>query len=849
MSDDEDTPTSPAADDISFANLAVLGQNRKQVQLAERSAQLRRRNQLVSAKAEETKRQKQELETLMSAQMLMQMSRAGERRLRHLDLVREKARLLRHFLEERALEEYGTEALAVWPVEAQAPETNELTPQLKVIARAVRRFRLRRALKCRQCRLYFAKIVGFEISFKEAVILLRSPAISCVENLLRSLGLPDLGEDSYRWFLYSIVLISDFHESLNRNFDSLPGFNVNLREPLAVSVHLPILLYHLALRMFYTLRLFSDKDASPWCVRRLQFARNWRTYHFLFSIFRSNHKNASQQIANEAYAIGSTQHRILDAYGLLRSGDGIKENVALFKRHSRWLHSIKNYKELPWAQIGNTADAFCTDLEAIATNCLAVRDSSGNELFYDDLLTSDALLPVQEPQTIQFGPDAFTIPPTTSLNNWRVQWFAKFKGELTVLESLKAPLQIRAGFFNSDNKANMVTAMDVEAIFSEYHSQVHEGESRIETSVLQLEELFRLCLMLCKHIGKGSELRHAEVSFMELRRLFKFKPEVEAEKMVHNYIRLLLLLVLQLLEIAHISTIEADDLTSETSISLEELLDRLEMVTNDLTVAVLASWAISCAFPTSQEFVVFENVVQLLTRDAMRQSMGNDFPHVRFSPVYGFLYEYSSVLKQRFKPLLIVAAKEVGFVIDGSARDPVAKRFFKDAFVRFFFSNSKKPTTEKVKPLMECSLFLHFAKGLELLTSSATRLILALTLSTALCLSHGAATELYECLEGYDGVYGLQLPKTMTSFQASYVLAQLAKLEREEENVIDLFAERILLFMLELNATETLLRKNIRHHANGLLHLKSQIESFTDLFYEIYYPVLNWIHADLGLPK
>lgn len=88
----------------------------------------------------------------------------------------------------------------------------------------------------------------------------------------------------------------------------------------------------------------------------------------------------------------------------------------------------------------------------------------------------------------------------------------------------------------------------------------------------------------------------------------------------------------------------------------------------------------------------------------------------------------------------------------------------------------------------------------------------------------------------------------MTDFQISYISTQLCKLDDGEPNIIDAFTERIQKAMLNEH-TETMLRKNVRHFTSDLLGLQKRIGTFTSLFYELYYPVLNWIHVDLGLPK
>lgn len=854
MSDDEDAPGSPAADDLSYGPLSVIGLARKLVSLAERTAQLRRRNQMVVAKVQETKRRQQALEAISSAQMLLLMTKASERRLRHLELVREKARILRLFLDKRYLETTETEALALWPAAEEELDSSVSEPEFRVIARAVRRYRLRKAFKSRQCRLYFDKILRHEISFSEAVLLLRSPAIGCIENLLHALGLPDLGDDSYKWFLYSIALIGDFHDSLNNSFELHPGFNVNLKKALAISVHLPILLYHLSVRMFFMLRLFSDRDINPWSIRRLHFARYWRFYHFLFSIYRENHKYALKEIADEAFSIASTQHRILEAYDLLKSGDGSEERIRLFKRSRANLEAFKTHHELPWALMGVSSEKFCEDLRSVAAYCKALRESSGSELLYDDAFASDPHVPCDEPQTIQFGPDAFTVPPMTSIGNWRNQWLSKYRKELTSLQNLSTPVSIKTGFVTCDNCIGTIDSLDVKNFFSEVeeHTIKETGNNlkqKAEGLVARLKGLFCFYFELCKHIGKGSELHHAEVNYLELSASYELKVENESIRLAQNYVRLLLLLVLQLVEIANMSNPDASQLVSEVDVPSEEFLIRSDMMIEDMFIAAQTTWATLCAFPTSQEFFVFENVMQLVSNDSLRPSLGNDFPHLRYTDFYHFLYEYGSQLSHCFDPFLVVAAKERGLVIDGSSRNATAKRYFRDAFVRFFFSDLRSTSDEKVSSLQDCQLLFHFEDEVLRLVTASKSLILSLTLSTALNLSQGAANELHGYLDGYNGLTGLEVPHAMSDFQINYISNQLHKLDEGETNIIEIFAGKIRTAMLDEANTEPLLRKNIRHFTSDLLNLQNQIDAFIDLFYELYYPVLNWIHVDLGLPK
>lgn len=852
MSDDEDGPGSPAADDLTYG-LLLLSLGRKLVNLAERTAQLRRRNQMVVAKVQETKRRQQALEALNSAEMLLLMTRASERRLRHLELVREKARILRLFLEKRNSDLQDTEALALWG-DADEEETLEvLDPLLLVISRVVRRYKLRKALRSRQCRLYFDKILRFEVLFSDAVLLLRLPAIGCIENLLHCLGLPDSGDDSYKWFLYSIALIGDFHDSLGSSFDMHPGFNVNLKKASPTSVHLPIMLYHLAVRMFFMLRLFSDKDIHPFSCRRLQFARYWRFYHFLFAIYRDNHKHALREIADEAFSIASTQHRILEAYDLLRTGDGSKDRMRLFKCTRANLEALKTPQELPWALVGVSSESFCEDLKSVSGYCKSLRESAGNSLMYDDNFAADTETPCDEPQTLQFGPDAFTVPPMTSIANWRIQWFAKFKNELMSLQNTNTPANIRTGFVSCDRAGEIVEAQDVKRFFSEVDEAEVSGnnvtfEKKAHRLVARLKGLFCFYFELCKHIGKGSLLHHAEINYLELCASYELKVEKESEKLAQNYVKLLLLLVLQLVEIAGLSNPEATQLARSVDEPNEDFLVRSRMMIEDLFIAAQTSWANLCTFPTSQEFFVFENVMQLVSNESFRRSLGNDFPHLRFSEFYHFLYEYGGPLSHVFDPLLVVAAKERGLVIDGASRNDKARNYFHKAFMRFFFADLRTSSDERMVGLRECKLLFHFDDEIHTMLDQARGLVLALTLSTALGLSQGAASELHRYLEHHNGPTGLEVPHAMTDFQISYISTQLCKLDDGEPNIIDAFTERIQKAMLNEH-TETMLRKNVRHFTSDLLGLQKRIGTFTSLFYELYYPVLNWIHVDLGLPK
>lgn len=854
MSDDEDAPGSPAADDLNYS-LLLLDLGRKLVNLAERTAQLRRRNQMVVSKVQETKRRQQALEALNSAEMLLLMTRARERRNRHLELVKEKARILRLFLEKKASDVHETEALALW-ARADDGEEEPYTlpdPMLDVIARAVRRFRLRRALKSRQCRLYFDKILRFEVLFSDAVLLLRLPAIGCIENLLHCLGLPDSGDDGYKWFLYSIALIGDFHDSLGSSPEFHPGFNVNVKKASPLSVNLPPMLYHLAVRMFCMLRLFSETDMDPFSPQRLQFARYWRFYHFLFALYRDNHKHALKEIADAAFSIASTQHRILEAYDLLKSDDGSKDRMRLFKSTRANLDALKTPHDLPWALVGVSPQTFIEDLKSVAGYCKSLRESSGSSVMYDNNFAPDAGSPCDEPQTIQFGPDAFTVPPMTSINNWRRQWFAKYKGELLTLEHLNTPASIRTGFLSCDRAVDMVDSLDVKKLFSEVEEPgISENsmpfEEKAEHLVARLKGLFCFYFELCKHIGKGTLLHHAEINYLELCASYELKVDDESKRLAHNYVRLLLLLVLQLVDIADLSNPEATQLARFVDYQNDDFLVRCNMMVEDLFIAAQTSWSALCAFPTSQELFVFENVLQLVSDSSFRRSLGNDFPHLRYSEFYQFLYEHGSLLSHNFDPLLVVAAQERGLVIDGATRIKKAKKYFHTAFTRFFFSGLRVSRDEKLAELLECKLLFHFQKDIQNILDSSRGLLLALTLATALSLSQGAACELHKYLEEYDSLTGLEVPHTMTDFQIAYITSQLCKLDHGEPNIIDAFSKKIQDAMLS-QQTEELLRRNIRHFTSDFLNLQRQILTFTGLFYELYYPVLNWIHVDLGLPQ
>lgn len=813
-------------------NMALECQQRKQASLREKSAILRRKNEDILAKAREARMRQQTLESVAGAHMLMRFSKATERRMRHLDEIRERARNLRRFEKERLglRKTSNMNNFDHSKVEQNVGKQNDRIvcfpyddDKVRTVQRAIRRQNLRKVIQNLEKSHFILAILEKQVSFPQAVCMVRTKGcnIADLENLLRCLRLPPLG-NGYSWFLYAIVLLSDFHDSLQGHFGTHPGFNVNVSPNSgenAVSVHLPILLYHSAVRLFCLLEQITTQHLEdifqPFSSSRLRLARAWRTYHYFFAVYKQNHRNALRKIAGQALDIASTHQRIL----ALRTGHKETGIAMFFERSLVSLNIWRNPSS--WATIGIDPEQLCSEIRQIS----AKSEKGPYEISYDPT----QLHGLSSCVTIQQGEMSFSIPPNVPVLTWRQFWFLKFREP-------KSP-SLRSGRGAYAISTTEVSGDEMMELRRKTLRKTRSPELTLKQSEAKLRSVFDGYLEFCEHIGDTDEFRKVGQNYNELYSLYQIET-IANKQLTEKYFRPLLLLTVELLQFAGVERSQMKALL-DADFSLESFAYDLVVVCESLETTLFVKWMHWCRPRNHQQFILFENTYQL-TGIQCRANLGTDFPHLRFGLFYHFVYKNSRV---GFDPLLIISATALGPRLAQSVRCNNAKAFFRAVFVHYFTSDMHLLMRAKNQKTKEIALFSLVETQINSLSAKVRKYLLGSWMCALLNLLQKKADKLVHILEhpDLDGLPSLRL----SHFQQNYLTESIGKMALDSP--LRLFTSKMQAAFL--HGVGANFAKNFRHFAPELEELQREITNFTHSFYELYHPLLNWIHMDLGSPS
>lgn len=883
FTDEEDHSTSPQTN-TSFRNFGyrhhVLSfspstraqecQQRKEAFLREKTAILRQRNEDTQSKALEARRRRQAFQAVASSHMLMQIAEAKKRRLRHLEEVKERARILRHYalrkeasnrkdfsevLEERDMSP-GSLPRSPGACDQSTQFQDVPLAKVKIIQRAVRRYQLQLAWRNKSCFDVIGNVLGIDVNFPYAMDVIRKSP-NPLNNLFLAMGLPTSGPNGYSWAMYGIVLVSEFQDSV-RGLCDHPGFNVNIPKQLGpkqmnwVSLHLPALVYHATIRLLTQLKQilalpFQD-ILLPISILRLRFARSWRTYHYLFSIYKHNHLSQLKLLADHASSINNVQQRILLDQGV--ATDSLQTHLKVINHTMVHLSFIPADYSVPWALMGY----------------------SRYRLIYEILQTSHAYLKTKkikgpcygvsfDPSQVHNGDSVvsflvdnadFSIPPGISTLKWRKFWYQKFRDDLKT-QSLGVPISLRSGRrFTRSKPIHVITGTDLMELGNLEHLQpVALGSNNVvdlKELDSELRSLFEKYYEYCQHIGEISELTPTRDSYNELRSLYRISAtSLECNKLTADYFRLVLLLLKQVLQYSGVDVKEVEQLVDGIK-EYHSFFDNLLNVCGTLETALFAKWVSYCQPQTLARFQLFENTYQFTTLQIFRGSLGTDFPHIRFRGFYQFIYNNSRHLfKGQFKPQTTILATEQGPQFDKAAPDENASLFFRSVFVDFLTNDANMLAGSKLlkHSIAEIQLMVLFEEAVTRLTVKTQALTVASWISSMLNLSARDSRALYH---SFATTADYQLPKSvhLSQFQQRYWEQSLCKLQGPDR-VLNLFAAKMQAALLdELGQAKY---RNFRALAGELQALQSEISSICDEFYMLYRPILNWIYLDLGRPS
>lgn len=886
--DDESMPSSPQETEQSTRYISMVrnelgpsplspNQIRKQAQLRDRSARLKRRYADIKQKCMEVKQRQKSWESMASSQMIVQFSQADERRKRHLDQIRERAQTLRmllrkqkdyHFEQTRVVAFPGECTYTSWEKQSKSKDETVKSREsysgseiysARVLQRAIRLKILQKELADQNTRTLIDNVVHHKISYSQAVELLTGVELKGFWRLLEALNLPTASLlNGYSWFFYSIALISDFQEFSRETTSVHPGFNVNIQNCTTNSLTnvLPIVLYRYATRIFCELRriLQSPHDTIklPVSIARLTLARYWREYHCFFSLFKFNHAQAMKEIAAEALDIAVTHQRILKSLEG-KKDRSFRDRVHFFERFNLFIRMAR-FKGLPWAEVCDKK-LFPKEILSYTNHLDKILEGTKKDL---DLLYDVRLMSDDNHQhavvTISRGEEKYSIPPNIPISVWRRFFFDHFKEKLLANSHYGCPLVTRSGSRSIPQLQPTICIDEVLTLVEAESPVLSEEESFVSQCDTKLRTLFNKYVAYCEYIG-AEDLHDTLKNYDQLCSLYTLSDtNTVGIGQAQSYIKLFMLLLMQLLHFASVDNSVALAFVVEVEKGIDNILSNFEFLYRHLEATLNVKWISHCLIRDVQQFINFENFYQMTGNDSFRRNLGTDFPQLRFRQFYQFVFMNSqSKCDARSAALVMIYGTKCGPRYLKSRLNEKALRFFSIVIINFFSNDLHLAANEKVSfhRVGDIQLFSLMQSQLISLNSRFRNLLILSCLASMLHLTISQSSTLKSMLETDEprSPDYASLKDHLTDFQWNYLVQATSQISEGKLKVFDVFTQKLRSAIFSLGGPNDFFDANFPHFASEWNCLHGDIADMCMVFYGLYGPILNWIYTDLGSPS
>lgn len=850
---------------------------RREILLRQRILTLKRRNKSIKLKANACRRERELKIDASSFVSSLHLANATERRLKHLEAVRLKARLLRLHLQTITPEQCCSHSFEAEKYQVPLKNISENNAdhingsqwtQIKVIQSAIRTKLLRHSINdVRESKL-IPNIVDSYYTYEQARMLVCSSKVDQLCLLLERLNLPyPISMKPYAWFLFSIMLISDFEKCVKSNklfnaeqrvFEHGPFISLS-----SFLIHLPIILRQVSLRILASLINLFDLPLNvvinPISPLRLYLARVWRTYHFYF-IFVKRYKRlqmkhtANREFDAALYQITTTQMVMTNREQL------VYDRILALEWHKYRIRSLCETQNLSWAQTSESLDALYRQIERIGS----VRKRKGQlpglcyDLVYESrILSSDDHF--HKLVTISKGRYYFFVPPDVSISKWRTFWFNKFKGREVALSTIGVPKRMRSGIKQSllheevsfsisdimllrDSPIALQNPFDIEAWKSELFSL-----DSLLTSIF-----FSFC-DYCFQIGEEMETSEAIFNLRQFQSEYMLQDEgIFNSVLAITYFRIYLLLICQIVVIADADTTKLNEILSKQNMDFKDLSLAIYNMCHDCEAQLFVKWFYYCKPIDFRNFIMSENIYQLAIECCNKKDLGAHSPQLRFPGFYWFvLLNRPEEFKHPIDAFLIVTANLWGPLFDSEEPQEKAKEFYSSTIVTFIMTDLHLTVSEKWKrhKIELIGFFDQFKSPLMDLCKDARSLM------WASCTSHMLQLEPHQAQLVYNHFqkgWNLSLLESRmrsagaSQFQILYLLHALTT--KSEQEVINLFSRKLLSSFQGNSSAGKEIRRICPFFTNKALILQQNIMEFNSIFYGLYYPLLNWIYVDLGSP-
>lgn len=748
------------------------------------------------------------------------------------------------------------------------------------------------------------------MTYSEALLLLnpQTEFVKTTVSILRNLNLPDiLPRQKYKSFLYSLIMIADYKDSLIHHTHS--GFNTNISDKninnLANSVSL--LLFKLAETMIIRFVEFVHSEPkeieNPWSLPKLKLCKSWKVYHFLFQIFRSLHFNNCMVIINDALEIVQKQLLVCQAIEIEMQR---KKYVSNHKYLSK-LSQVFNFSGTEWAYFGEDSVGFIDNLK------LRVFDKTIPErpkvrASIEVLEALDNLVENPTNHSIVFDNLVFHIPPKIPINKWRKYCVQVYRTKKRKINQNRygIPKQLKSGFFNK-NSQNTPSNLYIENVFRDL------GMDSIHTKyeVLRCDKDLHLFLanfdfivsdtflILFEYCIKFEDSNNSEGFDIAIAQFRTLKNSYQVAR-YNTHKELLQYFKLHFFCLSHLASIGPHilDFVPNSCSGFIDILNTLQNISpedfevfinfyEELEILIMNLWLNRCKNNSEEKIKTFENICQFLSKKNFKIENGTNSPHLRFPLFYKFLSQYDSNFDRHlllYSSIIDSTFEYPGF--ESSSMNASSFRYFKLVYINSIMNNLWNHNS-KYDPDYSTNEFNVFFKDeiKVLITKSRVLLISNCVLHLIFNFYYKESADNQED-KNFKTVSIRKMANTIIEFfsentnspEIGFFLHDVVKahtnetlklhihdlicyVHKEYVKLIEYDGESLLKMTLTgkfvslINADpmssefEYLLNGNFKFFTLQTRLIIAEINEILNEIYELYSPLLNWIYRDIGEPS
>lgn len=777
----------------------------------------------------------------MSLQMSRKMNAARERRHRILGERKTRAQSIASLV----YEPFSTIDSKFEPKESSRKVSNAFENLVRFIQFHIRRYLLRYYLDYLHRSAVLDKLDT--LSYSESLLFVRETSReACVLRSVLSQLVPGVTFQSV--LLYGIVLVADIKDSIISHSHSGTNTNIDASHHDLVSNSITLLLYKITLSILRALKAITlpGADLRWFSDCRLTLSRLCRQYCELFFTYKNRHLEDCKIIANQASKIMDLAVKS----GGISHSDYVKQKVDI----------AKQVNFLAKVETVSTSSNITNDIEAIT--CTALVRKLPN-IRCDRLaiveLKHDRPFLEEMSRRVQIDKIVYVLPPCFPSLFWRKFWIKK-------LQKPKKLVKMSTGRVSYHFESNEVLHYEhlcldfhVPTLYDQY--SLFEGLSQQQLVKQCSHALTRIFTLVVDFVQLFAALDEEDVYGIQ-----QMGYRIASNK-THTMESFASIYAPLIIKVSSYSTILADvaeqvlSFLAKLQASAEEILQLCHQV----ELQVMNLWVRHCQFANLTHFRHFENCLLLMTLNRHLVKMGTNSPELRFPKYCRFLRSYSLKWKVVNYGGSIRASLAVPDLQNSVPRSKVYQEF-NDCWTLFFIADIHKNPVAKLESSGGANEFSVLFGDEILEIQKKVNLTVQTTILTYLCCHYLNQWQKVKSLlpivssnlrdsSSYDPLMASSLiPKQMSKEvhierpreMAQYLQKEVDKIKAGNSQVYLVIAAKFRQLSVATPAEHQRLLNRVfdpvRHEVEALL---SQIQNLATTMYDVYHPLLNWIHNDL----